>query len=157
MKHARDWGQVLISAGVAVSGLIMLAQIPLIQADAGYAGIGPRFFPTVVGTGMLACGVLLLIEALTRGFPDVEEGPHDHEPFDRRAVALVAGGLVAHMALIEAIGFTLAGTLLGSCVTLALRGRPAIGVVASFAVSAAIYHAFGRLGVTLPAIATGWL
>ncbi len=157
MTRVRDLGQVLVAAGVVASGLAMLAQIPLIHADAGYARIGPRFFPSVVAFGLLGLGAILLWEAWHKGFPALEEGPHDHQPFDRKAVAWVAGGLVAQMVLIGTVGFTLAGTLLGTCVARALGGRLAMSVAAAFLLSASIYHAFGWLGVNLPALVTGWL
>ncbi|HXH02866.1 MAG TPA: tripartite tricarboxylate transporter TctB family protein [Candidatus Competibacteraceae bacterium] len=159
MNRHRDLGQVLIAAGVVAAGLVMLAQIPLIPAHAGYAGIGPRFFPSLIALGLCGLGILLLVEALTRGFPHLEPGPHETEPADWGAFAWVGAGLVAQMALIGWIGFTLAGTLLGACVGKALGGgdRMPRVAVASFLVSLAIYQGFGKLGVNLPALWTGWL
>lgn len=148
-------------AGVMVYGAL---QIP---ADAGYAGVGPNFLPWVVATALGFCAVLLMWEAITGGFRDLEE-PSGAPRGDWVAFAWVSAGVLANAALIERAGFVLSCAL---CFALAVRGlrlaegKPGGGwrgglrdAVTGVVIAAPVYWLFTQvLSVNLPGLTgTGW-
>ena len=94
MDHAphRDRAQLIISGVLIALGLFMFYQIQLIVADGGYSAIGPRFSPTLVAGVLLLIGVMLLRQALTGGWRNME-GSVPAEPFFTPAFLWIAGGL----------------------------------------------------------------
>lgn len=164
-------GEQWLAIGIIALGLIMATQIGEIPGNAGYAGIGPRFFPTLIVVGLVLAGGALLMQRRHRDTPDsvladgkddaaqleTEEQAERGEP-DWRMFAIVSGSLLAHMALIGLIGFTLAGTLLcfGVCRALETR-RPLIDLGLSFLLAWSLFHLFRWLGLNLPALITGGL
>lgn len=163
-------GEQWLAIGIIVIGLVMAWQIADIPVSAGYAGIGPRFFPSLVVTGLLVAGGALLMQRRHRNGPDtiIEDGANDHDELDAeeavehdadwRMFAIVSGSLLCHMALIGIIGFTLAGTLLcfGVCRGLETR-RPWLDLVLSFLLALGLFHLFKTLGLNLPALIAGVL
>ncbi|MCW3481193.1 tripartite tricarboxylate transporter TctB family protein [Neisseriaceae bacterium JH1-16] len=157
----RATGEQWLALGVIVLGLIMAWQITDIPADAGYARIGPRFFPTLVVTGLVMCGGALLLRATRRPArlaEPAEEGAEPQPDADWRMFAMVSGALIAHMALIGLIGFTLAGTLLcfGICRALETK-KPWRDAVLSFLLTWGLFQLFVLLGLNLPSLITGVL
>jgi putative tricarboxylic transport membrane protein len=160
--------QVLVGAGTLVVGVAMMAGATQISSQAGYSGVGPNFLPWVVAVALVACGVLLLAQALRGGFRDLEPASgaeHGHWP----GFAWVSAGLLANAALITTIGFILACAL---CFTLAVRGfksaegRLDLGPRAwvtdaaiGMAIAAPVYWMFTQaLAINLPGLtATGWI
>lgn len=163
-------GEQWLAIGIIVIGLVMAWQIADIPVSAGYAGIGPRFFPSLVVTGLLVAGGALLMQRRHRNGPDtiIEEGANDSDEVeaeeaanhdaDWRMFAIVSGSLLCNMALIGFIGFTLAGTLLcfGVCRGLETR-RPWLDLVLSFLLALGLFHLFKTLGLNLPALIAGVL
>lgn len=161
-------GQVAMGlAALAVAGLLAwgAAAIP---SDAGYAGVGPDFLPWVVCVAMAICGALLVWEALTGGYRDMEE-PSGAPRGDWHAMAWVSAGVLGNAALITTIGFILSCAL---CFVLAVRGlRISEGksggglmqvvrdVVTGMLIAAPTYWLFTKvLAVSLPGLtATGWI
>ena len=166
--HGEQW----LAIGVILLGLIMAWQIADIPGEAGYAGIGPRFFPTLVVAGLIVAGGALLLQHRHRDRPDsvLDSAPDERDALaaeeaavrgdaDWRMFAIVSGSLLAHLALIGLIGFTLAGTLLcyGVCRALETR-RPLRELALSFALALGLFHLFKWLGLNLPALLPGgWL
>jgi putative tricarboxylic transport membrane protein len=140
------------AAGMAIAGLLLaLAAVILwdtasLQLSTTY-GIGPRAMPYVVAAGLalLAAGNFLL--AWQGGFPARAE-------VDKRAVAIILGGLAALIAVIAlGGGFVAAATILFAA-TSAAFGRRAIhiDVAIGFVLALAIYLAFDKLlALSLPA------
>jgi len=162
-------GEQWLAFGVILLGLFMAWQLQEIPNDAGYAGIGPRFFPSLVVTGLIVAGGALLMQRRHRNGPDtvLSDGENDAEQLeaeeeaergdaDWRMFAIASGSLIAHMALIGLIGFTLAGTLLcfGICRALDTR-RPMLDLVLSFLLALGLFHLFKWLGLNLPSLLTG--
>ena len=160
--------QVVVGAGVLLLGAALAGGALLIPAAAGYGGVGPNFLPWVVSIGLLACGALILREALTGGFRAMEPPSGAERPY-WAGFAWITAGLLANAALITTIGFILGCTL---CYLLAVQGlrrstgqaagRPAsIGadLVTGLALSAPVYWTFTKfLGINLPGLTgTGWL
>ena len=137
-----------------------------IPSNAGYAGVGPNFLPWVVALALSLCGGLLIRQALSGGFQEMEP-PTGAAQGDWRALAWVAGGLLTNALLIERAGFIVACTL---CFVLAARGlRLAKGepvarsawladVCTGAVIAAPTYWLFTKgLAISLPGLtSTGW-
>lgn len=160
--------QTLIGAGVLLVGCLLGYGAMSISSDAGYAGVGPNFLPWVVSVALVLCGVLLIREARTGGYREMEE-PSGAEKGDWHAFAWISAGVLANAALITTIGFVFSCAL---CFALAVRGlrasegKPSGGVrqtlidaAIGLAISAPVFWMFTKvLTINLPGItATGWL
>lgn len=164
----RRWLQALVGAAVLLVAIALAIGALAIPSAAGYGGIGPNFLPWLVAAVLAACGVLLVREALTGGYRDMEE-PSGAAQGHWGSFAWVSAGLLANAALITTIGFILSCAL---CYLLAVQGlrraageeagRPrtmAIDLVTGLAISAPVYWAFTQfLAINLPGLTgTGWL
>lgn len=160
--------QTLVGAGVALTGLGLGFGALSIPGKAGYGGVGPNFLPWLVAVVLFACGVLIVREARTGGFRDLEPAtgaPHPWWP----GLVWVSAGLLANAALITTIGFILSCTL---CYLLAVQGlRRAQGqragdvrtlgvdLASGLAIAAPVFWMFTQfLAINLPGLTgTGWL
>jgi putative tricarboxylic transport membrane protein len=135
--------------GMGVSGF---------PAETGYAGIGSRFFPSLV-TGLLAVvGTALLWQSLSGGYRAFEDGEAGITP-EWGAAAWVAGGILLHAALITRIGFVLSSTML---FVFAARGfgsaRPLRDVIVGAVVTLPVFWLFTKmLDISLPKLINSWL
>lgn len=160
--------QTAVGAGVLLLGLALAAGALQIPSAAGYGGVGPNFLPWVVAIGLAACGALIVREALTGGFRNLE-APSGAARADWPAFVWVSAGLLANAALITRIGFILSCTL---CYVLAVQGlrrasgQPsghprtwALDALTGFAIAAPVYWMFTKfLAINLPGLTgTGWL
>lgn len=160
--------QTLIGVGVLAAGLGLAAGATQISSEAGYSGVGPNFEPWVVGLLLAVCGGLLVWEARSGGFRDMDE-PSGGERGEWGGFVWVSIGILANAALITSIGFILSCTL---CFVLAVRGfkrsegRPVVGakawlrdVAIGFVIAAPVYWMFTQLlAINLPGLtSTGWL
>jgi putative tricarboxylic transport membrane protein len=160
--------QTLIGVGALVISALLAWGATGISSDAGYAGVGPNFLPWAIAAALGACGLFLLYEARTGGFRDLEP-PSGAERGDWKALAWVAGGIVANALLIERVGFVLSCAL---CYTLAVHGlrsaegRPwggprkvLLDAVTGMLVATPVFWLFTKvLKVNLPGLTgTGWL
>lgn len=160
--------QVLLSLGVIGVAALLAYGATQIPSEAGYAGIGPNFLPWVVAAALLVCGGLLLRQALTGGFQDLDEASGAARA-DWHAWAWVSAGVLANAALIEHIGFVLSCAL---CFMLAVRGlrlaagKPGGGLMGllrdaaiGLLLAAPVYWLFAQLlAVNLPGLTdTGWI
>jgi putative tricarboxylic transport membrane protein len=157
----------------AVAGAIIATALGLaggaltIPGEAGYGGVGPNFLPWLVAAGLLVCGGLIMREAFTGGFRELEE-PDTQANFWPGAV-MISAGLLANAALITTIGFVLSCTV---CYVLAVQGlRRAEGqqglgtktflvdVIGGLAISAPVFWMFTKfLAINLPGLTeTGWI
>ena len=140
-------GETLLGGGVLALGLFVAIQTGLMKVAPTQAAVGPRLFPFLVAAGLIVVGALLLREALfghiahERGFE-----------LDGRAMALVAGGLVAQFLLIERLGWLIATTILFVAATMAFGSRRlALDAALGFALSAFVFVSFTYgLGLDLP-------
>jgi putative tricarboxylic transport membrane protein len=161
--------QTLVGAGVVLLGLALGAGAISIPSEAGYGGVGPNFLPWVVAAVLVACGILIVREARTGGFRNMD-APTGAEQGWWPAMAWVSAGLLANAALITVIGFILSCAL---CYLLAVQGlRRAAGQarvsspatlatdgLTGLAISAPVFWMFTRfLAINLPGLTgTGWL
>ena len=158
----------LIGAGALLVGAVMAWGAAAIPAEAGYAGVGPNFLPWLVSVVLLLCGALLMWEARSGGFRQLDP-PSGAASGDWTALAWVSAGVLLNAALITRIGFVFSCAL---CFTLAVRGlrgsegKPAgglrqtgIDVVTGLLITLPVFWLFTKLlGINLPGVtATGWL
>ncbi|MCC6212733.1 MAG: tripartite tricarboxylate transporter TctB family protein [Burkholderiales bacterium] len=155
----RSAAEIALSTGVLGLGLAVAGVAMTLPSEGGYAGIGPNFFPGVVGAGIIVLGIWLSFEALTggwRGAPPDNARERGEHAFHAAGFGWVTAGLVLHMALIGWAGFVIAGTALFACVARAFGSRRiARDVSIGLLLSVAVFFFFVRLlDVNLPA---GWL
>ena len=164
----RQLPQALVGGLVLLTGLALAAGALKIPGEAGYGGVGPNFLPWLVAAVLSLCGALMLREAFTGGFRDME-APSGAERGWWPGLVWVSAGMLANAALITTIGFILSCAL---CYLLAVQGlRRAQGqrasapgvlvadVVAGLLISAPVYWMFTKfLAINLPGLTgTGWI
>jgi putative tricarboxylic transport membrane protein len=140
-------GEAVLGGVVLGLGLFIAIETSLLEVAPSNAAIGPRLFPSLIAFGLLAVGVGVLWQAFfghiahERGFE-----------LDWRAVALVAGGLLLQIFLIESLGWIIASTLMFVAATLAFRERRVlISIVIGLALTGLTYGVFNYgLGLSLP-------
>jgi putative tricarboxylic transport membrane protein len=159
--------QSLIAGAIVLTGFALGAGAIGIPGEAGYGGIGPNFLPWLVAAGLVVCGVLMLREARTGGFRELEEPPHEATYWP--GAVLICAGLLANAALITTIGFVASCAF---CYALAVQGLRraegaqgmaprtlAVDVGSGIAISAPVYWMFTKLlAINLPGLtASGWI
>ena len=164
----RQTGQLLVGLGALGVAAVLAYGATSISSEAGYAGVGPNFLPWVISAAMAICGGLLIFEALTGGYRQMDAPPGAPHG-DWGALAWVSAGVLLNATLITTIGFILSCAL---CFTLAVRGlrasegKPAgnlrqtvIDAVTGMLIAAPVYWLFTKLlAVNLPGISsTGWI
>jgi len=99
--------------------------------------VGPKPFPTVAGSVLLACGVLVA----------VRPGPPVAWPSARRlgAIAAAAAALALYALLMRPLGFVLATALAVALSAMVFGGRPLVSVLFGLGVGAALHALFDRL------------
>ena len=160
--------EALVGAAVGFTGLALAGGALTIPGEAGYGGAGPNFLPWVVAVVLTLCGILILREALTGGFREMEETSGAERGW-WPGLVWVSAGMLANAALITTIGFVLSCAL---CYLLAVQGlRRAQGQRASapgvlladaltgLAIAAPVYWMFTKfLAINLPGLTgTGWI
>ncbi|GAA3796570.1 tripartite tricarboxylate transporter TctB family protein [Sphaerisporangium flaviroseum] len=146
----------LVLAGLVLGlGIFVIAGTAGITAAGSAIGLGPRFFPFLVGGALIIVGGCYIADVLRggRGDPEESEDVDESAGSDWRAVALVGGVFLGFALLLDLLGFIVAGALLFAGVAWALgaRGLPRTMAVA-VVLSLGSYLIFVKgMGVTLPA------
>ncbi len=148
-------------AGV-VLGIFVLLQANGMSSTSTFARVPPNIFPFIVGLGLTAMAILLLVNALRgdKAEPAAEEDADPNAATNYLAIVFVGGGLLVQILLIGFLGFVITSSLMFATTAqgfrpVALAARPRafatdflIGVV----VSVIAYFGFTRgLGLQLPA------
>ncbi|WP_306367378.1 tripartite tricarboxylate transporter TctB family protein [Nocardiopsis sp. CC223A] len=130
-------------------GLLMVWGALTVQAPPNATRPGPGFFPGVIGGLLLVSAVCLVVTNL-RG--RATGAANALEWFEARPVLIVLAGLVAHIALLEFLGWLAAGALLFWAVAFAFGARAYLrDAVVALSVSAAVQVGFSLgLGLSLP-------
>jgi putative tricarboxylic transport membrane protein len=164
----RGTGQLLVGVGALGVAAVLAFGATSISSEAGYAGVGPNFLPWVISAAMAICGSLLVYEALTGGYRQMDT-PSGAPQGDWHALAWVSAGVLLNATLITTIGFILSCAL---CFTLAVRGlrtsegKPAgnarqtmVDAVTGMLIAAPVYWLFTKLlAVNLPGLSSsGWI
>jgi putative tricarboxylic transport membrane protein len=161
--------QALVGGGIVLLGVGIGAGALGIPSKAGYAGVGPNFLPWLVAVVLVVCGILIVREAFTGGFRELDE-PSGAARAWWPGLVWVSAGLLLNAALITTIGFILSCTL---CYLLAVhgmrraQGQPApasprtlgVDLVTGFVIAAPVFWAFTKfLAINLPGLThTGWI
>ncbi|MFF0864589.1 tripartite tricarboxylate transporter TctB family protein [Nonomuraea sp. NPDC003560] len=153
---ARRWRPEL-GLAVVVLGLGVLVMVGTldVSAAASQLGLGPRFFPMLVGAAMVLIGLFYVIDVLRGGAGDPEESEDvdADAPTDWRSVGLVSGVFLAFAALLDVLGWVIGASLLffGLSVVLGAEHKVRAAVVA-VVLGVTTYLLFVKgLGVSLPA------
>ncbi len=125
-----------------------------ISGESGYAGLSPRFVPTLVGVGLAICGALLTWQGVRGGFRAMpeEDAELPSQPHSLRGLLWVAAGLLLNMTLIGTLGFVLASTLLMVCVARGYGSRRVVrDALIGLAITVPMWLLFDfLLGINLP-------
>jgi len=149
-------GPALLALGIVtfLGGLVLAVATLNLPTPSSYAGVGARLFPGVASAGLVLVGLWLAFQGWrTRHVPGTGE------PVDLGAMAVMVGGLVAHMLLLERAGFVIASTVLFFAVTLAFRDRRwwlNLAIALVLALLTRIILGYG-LGLSLPTLLPGWV
>lgn len=121
-----------------------------LPSDAGYAGIGPKFFPGCIAVALFVTGAMLVGQAFTGGYREPGEVPEVRA--DWRAFMWITIGVVLACASVGFLGFTIASALLFTCVAHAFGDRGWVrGLVYGVVLGAITMLVFrGVLSVQLP-------
>jgi putative tricarboxylic transport membrane protein len=149
-------GELALSLGLLAIAAFVLLDTGTIAEGQSYSGIGPRFFPYVVGAGLAVCGALLAWRALAGGWRAMPDDEGVHAAPDWRAFLLISAGVLVQMAATGRAGFILAGVALFALVARGFGStRTLRDAVVGAVLVAAAYLVFTRLlALSLPA---GWL
>jgi putative tricarboxylic transport membrane protein len=145
-----------LAIGIAVLALSLFFALGLagISGEEGYAGLSPRFVPTLVALGLAVCGALLTWQGVRGGFRNMPEedaelpaAPHNFGGF-----LWVAAGLVLNMALIGTLGFVIASTLMMVCVARGYGSRRVVrDAIIGLCITVPMWALFEYLlGINLP-------
>jgi putative tricarboxylic transport membrane protein len=144
-----------LSGLLVALGVFVLVETSRIEIPANANSIGPRFFPTVVGCVLCLVGTWLVVDVLRGGHGDMEaaEDIDLTRTSDWRTLGLLSAVFLGHVALLNTLGFAIAGSLLFFGVGAVLGSRHwARDAGVSIVLATAVYLLFGRvLGVGLPA------
>ncbi|WP_043618476.1 tripartite tricarboxylate transporter TctB family protein [Nonomuraea candida] len=140
---------------VLVLGVLVVVGTLDVSAAASQLGIGPRFFPSLVGGAMVLIGLLYVIDVLRGGHGDPEESEDVDAgaPTDWRSLLLVSGIFLAFAALLNVLGWVIGSSLLFFGLSVALGAEHklrAAGIAVVLGVATYLLFVEG-LGVTLPA------
>jgi len=137
----------------AIFGLVLavlgLAVLFTVQAYPRIPGqnVGPALYPGLVASGLVACGVLLIIGGIRRRGTDawIEALPWVRSPRHVARFAAVVASVVAYIVLAGPLGFLIVAPLALVAVFVAFGVRPVTSIVVALVASALIWYAFYKL------------
>jgi putative tricarboxylic transport membrane protein len=146
--------ELLMALAVVALGLFTIVDARRITVPLTSNVVGPRVFPYAVGIALVVAGGAVVVGVLRSEHGDPEGG----EDIDLSArtdwltVAKIVAAFIIHIALVDRLGWALAGAILFALVAWALGAvwwrALAIGLVLGLVIQAVFVSA---LGVTLPA------
>jgi putative tricarboxylic transport membrane protein len=151
-----DKAQYVVCAVLAVvGGFLIFDGLTLEDGFAKVDPVGPKFFPIVIGIGLIALAIMLAV-AIPRGSKGEAELGEDidpNTPADWRTVGMLVGVLVATILLVNPLGWAITGALLFAGAATILGNRHYVrNLVIGAVLSVASFYAFySGLGIPLPA------
>jgi putative tricarboxylic transport membrane protein len=149
-------GPRVFAAVILALGLFVVFGTARISGGSGYSPDGPRFFPLIVGAGLLFFGALFLLSTTLRrdrylGEKVATEGAATHWT----TTGLVAAVLVVYAFLLDPLGYTVATALLFPALAYVLgstgRRRVLRNLAIGIALGVIVFFSFTELlGVRLP-------
>lgn len=151
MTWRSELGMALVVLGLGVFVIVGTLDV---SAATSALGVGPRFFPMLVGGSMIVVGVLYVVDVLRGGHGDPEESEDidASSPTDWGSVLKVAAVFLAFVALLDLLGWIIASTLLFFGLAWAFGDTRLVrAAVIAVVIGVSTYLAFVQgLGVTLP-------
>ena len=112
----RRWWRPELGLALVVPALGVLVVLGTLDVStaASQLGLGPRFFPMLVGGSMILVGLFYVADVLRggRGDPEESEDVDVDAPSDWRSVGLVSGVFLAFVAVLDVLGWIIAASLL---------------------------------------------
>lgn len=145
-RRRPDKAALLIAAVLAAIGAVIAWDAHRLGGVAGYARLGPTFFPYVIAAGFGILAVWTAVEAWRGLFPERE---HD----EVGPVVWIVGGLAAQMLLLHAAGFSIATGVLFAATARGFGRKPLwLSLVVGIAICFVVWVIFARgLQLSLPA------
>lgn len=140
---------------VAVGGFLIVDALRLTAGFAKVDPVGPKFFPIVIGIGLIVLAGALGI-AIERGSVGQMEGGEDVDPdspADWRTVGLLVALFVGVIVAVEPLGWAITGALLfaGAATILGSRHWVRNLVIGTVLAVGSFYAFYSGLGIPLPA------
>lgn len=142
----------LAGATITALGAWFMLQALDLREGPGYAAVGPRVFPLLVGAGLLISGLFVALGGVRSARIGAETGDEPAEEQDWATLVQVGLVLAAFLALYLPLGFTLASAFfLPACAWVLGSRSPGRDLLAGMLVSVATYYLFTQLlGLELP-------
>jgi len=145
-------GELLISLALIGLGSFVIYGTQDIAETQGYAQIGPRLFPYIIGVVLTLCGAVLGWHAVSGGWRSVPLDQEGHDAPDWRGFTVISAGIILHMVVIGWAGFIIASTLLFVMIAWGFGSRrPVRDAAIAVVLAAAVFFLFTLgLGLSLP-------
>ena len=107
---------------------------------------GPALFPTLIGTGIAVCGVVLIVQGLRAH--RLSGGQLVAWPASRGGrlnVAIIVAVLLFYIVAVEDLGFIPTGMIVLAPLLVRLGSRPLPGIAIAFAATLVIHALFSKL------------
>jgi putative tricarboxylic transport membrane protein len=155
-------GELVFAALALALGVFVFVGAFGIRVPASGTQVGPRVFPFLVGAILVVSAAAVLVSVIRGKVAELEEGEDidDTAGTDWVTLAKIVGFVVAHIALIEIIGWPFAAAVLFGGVAWSLGAkRWWAGLLIGLALGLVVYVVFGGLlGLSLPpGPLLGWL
>lgn len=135
---------------VLIVGLGVVVQARSFPPATGQS-IGPAFFPSLVGAGLILCGLALIRSGRHRGEPWIEAGEWMRRPRMILNLLLVFADLVFYAVAVSSLGFFITAVVFLSVLMIAFKVPPIRVVPLALTVTLIIHYAFYTiLRVPLP-------
>lgn len=151
--HSRiNPGELLVSLALVALGIFVVLGTQNISGAAGYARVGPRVFPYLIGSGLLILGGILTWHAVSGGWRNMPPDQDEHASPDWPAFTILSAAVILHMVSIGWAGFILASTFLFTLIARAFGSRRLLrDIVAGLVLATVAYLVFTHgLGLKLP-------
>jgi putative tricarboxylic transport membrane protein len=141
-----DGAALVVAAGLAALGGLLIGQGGAIPDKGGYAGIGSGDMPQFIGWGLVVLAIGHVVTGLR----------HRADPPDRQRIVpvlLIIAGLALQLVLLKPLGFSIASGLLFACTATAFGKRNlALTLPIGIGLALAAYGVFDQLlRLNLPA------
>jgi putative tricarboxylic transport membrane protein len=146
-------GEAIISLALIALGVYVVYETQSIAETQGFAQVGPRLFPYIIGTGLTLCGAVLGWHAVSGGWRNVPLDQEGHDAPDWVAFAIISAGIILHMVLIGWAGFIIASIILFVFIARGFGSRkPVRDLGIAVVLATVVFFIFTQgLGLNLPA------
>lgn len=138
-----------LGLSIILVGAVCLYASSSLSLSAQYAGIGPGLFVAMVGTGLVALGILLMIQ-MARGTAFDDEERAADPGMDKRAFFTVLLASIVPALTMQSLGLPLTASVSFMLVARALKSRNIVlDLVSGFVLGSACWYLFSKLGLQL--------